>query len=373
MLPRTCETQINSSDCAAERATELDNRSIYFQVIEILRITFSFMTLPEYAVLIHGLYKLLIKTSNAVHHSSKHPSLDTTANLRKLFEDLRANKVKHYRAWMGIFLASVFTIIFALFSLATPIMDIAHAFIVNKCYPDCKEQQLILIFTVVYESVHFIVHTISPIIVAGMVVTVLEVKAIWFHIDMNKETNSDRKDDIVDSTLSENEKKAIDEHYKGVTEYKQRIAKIKPLFRVFQTWFVFQWFHYFFQTVTDLTQTVHQWITGTSHPELIIAFRAIHTVFDVLAFAIPHVCGLKLNSYHQEYLRDAKKKQLKAAQSKLEYIKAYSLTMEKDSDGDFVPRIPGTGIRIPLDSPGYTLGILLTIFALIASFVGFSM
>ena len=55
VLPRTCETQINSSDCAAERATELDNRSVYFQVIELLRITFSFMTLPEYAVLIHGM------------------------------------------------------------------------------------------------------------------------------------------------------------------------------------------------------------------------------------------------------------------------------------------------------------------------------
>ena len=194
---------------------------------------------------------------------------------------------------------------------------------------------------------------------------------------MNKETKPDRQDDIADSALSENEKTVIREHYECVTEYKERIAKIKPLFRVFQTWFVFQWFHYFFQTVTDLTQTVHQWITGTRHPELIIAFRAIHTVFDVLAFAIPHVCGLKLNSYHQEYLRDAKKKQLhmKAAQrrqSKLEYIKAYSLTIEKDSDGDFVPRIPGTGIRIPLDSSGYTLGILLTIFALIVSFVGFS-
>ena len=190
---------------------------------------------------------------------------------------------------------------------------------------------------------------------------------------MNKETKPDRQDDIADSALSENEKTVIREHYECVTEYKEHIAKIKPLFWVFQTWFVFQWFHYFFQTVTDLTQTVHQWITGTSHPELIIAFRAIHTVFDVLAFAIPHVCGLKLNSYHQQYLRDAKKKQLKAAQSKLEYIKAYSLTMEKDSDGDFVPRIPGTGIWIPLDSSGYTLGILLTIFALIASFVGFSM
>ena len=31
--PRTCETKINSSDCAAEVATESDNKSVYFQVI----------------------------------------------------------------------------------------------------------------------------------------------------------------------------------------------------------------------------------------------------------------------------------------------------------------------------------------------------
>ena len=38
----------------------------------------------------------------------------------------------------------------------------------------------------------------------------------------------------------------------------------------------------------------------------------------------------------------------------------YSLITEDD---DFVPGVPGTGIKIPLDSPGYTLGILLTTFA----------
>ena len=370
--PRTCETKINSSDCAAETETESDNNSVYYQVIKLLRITFSFMTFPEYAVLVHGLYKLLIKTSNPMHKSSNHPDLKPCDDLSKLLEDLKDNKLRHYRAWIGILLALFFINIFTLLSLATPIMDIAHAFIANKCYPDCKEQRLILIFTVVYESVHFIVHALSPVIVAGMVVTVLVVKAIWFHIDMKDETKTD---DIAESTLTVNEQAAIKEYYKWVTEYKQRIAKIKPLFRVFQTWFVFQWFHYFFQTVTDLTQTVHQWITGTHHPELVIAFRGVHTAFDVLAFGIPHVCGLKLNACHQEYLRHARKKQLEAThcQSKLGYVKAYSLTIEKDSDGDFVPRIPGTGIRIPLDSPGYTLGILLTIFALIASFVGFSM
>ena len=38
--PRTCETKINSSDCAAETETESDNNSVYYQVIKLLRITF---------------------------------------------------------------------------------------------------------------------------------------------------------------------------------------------------------------------------------------------------------------------------------------------------------------------------------------------
>ena len=377
--PRTCETKINSTkinstnctEIAAEfennSVTESDNNFVYFRVIEVLRIVYSFMTLPEYVVLVHGLYKLLIKTSNPMHESKTHPRLEPCVYLSKLFEDLRNKGLKHCRARIGTLLALVLIIIiFTPLSLATPIMDIRYACMVNDC---CKEQQLFFKLSVAYESVHLLVHLLSPFIVGGMVVTVLEVKTIWW-LDIVMEDK--KKDNIAESTLGVDEQAAIREYYKCVTEYKQRIAKIKPLFRVFQTWFVFQWFHYFFQTVTDFTQTIHQWITGTNHPALRIAYRAVHTAFDVLAFAIPHVCGLKLNACHQEYLRHARKKQLEAAQSKLGYVKAYSLTIEKDSDGDFVPRIPGTGIRIPLDSPGYTLGIILTIFALIASFVGFS-
>ena len=367
MRPDTCEIKINSTIClsticinstdCAEIAAEFENNSTYFEAIEILRITFSFMTIPEYVVLLPGLYKLLIKTKNPTNKSEK-PSNKSRNKLFKKLKDI-----------IGKLLALIIIIIFAVPSLATPIMDMIYACIVNHC---CKEQQPFYELSVAYESVHLIVHAFSPVIVGGMVVTVLVVKAIWFHIDMEDETKTD---DIAESTLTDNEKAAIKEYYKRVTEYKQRIAKIKPLFRVFQTWFVFQWFHYFFQTVTDFTQTIHEWITGTNHPNLVIAYRGVHTAFDVLAFGIPHVCGLKLNAYHQEYLRRARKEQLEAAKgtnSKLGIVKAYSLTIEKDNGGDFVPRIPGTGIRIPLDNPGYTLSILLTIFALIASFVNFS-
>ena len=226
----------------------------------------------------------------------------------------------------------------------------------------------------IYHSLNFLLHLLSPIIVAGMVITVLEVKAIWFN-DKNPKSQRiyNTADVLPDAIHEEDEKMAIFWHYKSVKQYEQRVDKIKPLLRVFQTWFMFQWFHYFFQAITDLTHTLHQLITGTRHPELTIAYRGIYMVYDIFAFGIPHVCGLKVNAYHQEYLRDEREEQLKAAQSKLEYVKAYSLTIEKSKYGDFVPRIRGTGIKIPLENTGYTLSILLTIFALAASFISFSM
>ena len=137
-----------------------------------------------------------------------------------------------------------------------------------------------------------------------------------------------------------------------------------------------QWFHYYFEALADLTRILHPLITGVSHPEITIAYRGIYVVYDILAFSIPHACGLRMNSYHQKYLNEQRKERLDTAEkeqgSKLQYAMAYLLQIEKDQDGDFVPGIPGTGIQIPLDSPGYILGILLTIFALVISFVNFS-
>ena len=91
--------------------------------------------------------------------------------------------------------------------------------------------------------------------------------------------------------------------------------------------------------------------------------------YDFLGFSIPNVHGLKMNSYHQKYLKEKRKKQLVTAESKLEHVKTYSLTTEKEEDDDFVPGVPGTGIKILL---GYALAILLTIFTLLGSFTNFS-
>ena len=96
------------------------------------------------------------------------------------------------------------------------------------------------------------------------------------------------------------------------------------------------------------------------------------TISLVLPF--PEDEGLKMNTYHEKYLRDERKRLLDAAPSEefvKEFVKAYLLKVEKNKYGDFVPGVWMTGIKIPLDSAGYTLGIFFTIMSLATVFISF--
>ena len=359
-LSRLCEansTQMNSLNCTVI-PDETENSSRYFRVTDLLYVIYSFLNLPEYAALAYGLYQLRVKILK--WRSSNISSIKD--DLTKLFNELSKENLK---VWLGVIAAFAFIILFILISLAAPILGIINT-CTNKCNPGCNKQQMVLSFRVIYEVLTILAHLLSSAIRAAMVITVLEVRVIWLQIE---------PDTTGEGSTPNDEMKAITDHYNRVNNYKQRIRKIKPLIRVFQTWFVFQWFHYFFQAITNLSRTLHPWITGTHHAELIIAYRGMYTVYDILAFIIPHVCGLKINAYHEQYLRHERKKQLKKEKigSKRQHAKAYTLPIEKIKYGDFVPEIRGTGIKIPLENTGYTLSILLTIFALAASFMSFNM
>ena len=367
-------TQINSSDCA-EIAAESNHNSTYYQVTDMLYVFYSFLNWLECATLAHGVYKLLVKTSNtmeqtgraassnpdpradlenAIHSDvNQRPSLYPRTDLKNLFKKVRENKEKHYKVLLGTPLAIVFIIIYTLASLAIPIVGIIQA---NKCYTDRKEQQIILTSYLAYQSLTIVAHIVNVTIRGAMIIAVLEVRAIWF--------NKHRIDNVADKLPN-----TTDARYcKCIISYEKRVSKLKPLLRVFQTWFVFQWFHCFFQAVTNFTRFLLPILMGISHPELTKTYRGIYTVYDILAFAIPHVCGLKMNAYHEKYLRDERKRLLDAAPSE-EFVKAYSLKVEKNKYGDFVPGIRTTGIKIPLDSPDYTLGIFLTILTLTTTFI----
>ena len=333
-------TQINASECPAE----LDNQSRYVRVTNLLYVIYLLLSCPKYIALGVGLFCFRLKTP-----TSK-PS---------------ANSESNWKVRVGICLAGLFLTFFAFTSFLTITLGIVDVHMTANC-----TEEMVREFRLAYQFLSIPAHIASPIIRVAMVLTVFKVRAIWF----NEKTVSQGTKQITkySSDTNDDEKNAISRHFECVEKYEERVDQIKPFLQVFQTWFVFQWLHYFFQALINFTRTLHPWITGIHRPELTTAYYGIYTVYGILAFSIPHVCGLKINAYHQQYLREERNELLNKAGTKLQRVKAYLMKIEKNKYGDFVPRIRMTGIKIPLDSAGYTLGILFTIFALAGSFISFN-
>jgi len=364
----SCEgiSTINSTNSSSvpDRTADVGN---YFRVTDILYVTHSFLHWPEYAVLAYGLYKLLVEASSWKKSFRN--------NLKEAFANQIWGNSDRYQICQGA-LSSVIIFVFVASSLATPAVGIAQAYMDNEQYPHCEGQASALKFHYIYQTLTIIAHVFSPAIRIAMVFFVLAVKAIWFDIAMD--SNEECMDIRItnDEESSKDWKRASSKYFECNVDYIQRRDINIPFLQAFQTWFVIQWFIYYFQALADLTRLLQPWVTGQSRPALSTAYRGVYTGYDFLAFGIPHVCALKMNIYHQKYLQQKRGEQIEAAKnrekgSQLQYAVAHLLTFEKQQNGDFVPGIPGTGIKIPLDSPGYTLGILLTIFALLGSFVSF--
>ena len=104
-------------------------------------------------------------------------------------------------------------------------------------------------------------------------------------------------------------------------------------------------------------------------------YEGLYIVFDGLALIITHVCALKMNSYLRQYIRKVQEKQLKAVKDQpLQYSITHSLFLIKSESfakSNFMPRIPGTGLSISLNSPGFMLSIIISVFALIGSLIAF--
>ena len=363
----TNNTQTNSTICinflvSTTIQAESNDSGNYFQVTDVLYLIHSFLHWPEYAFLAYGFYKLLVEYST---WEKTFRQKFKTALREELYEN---EKCKRFLSLLVIFALTII-------SLTPPfIAIISQAIIDSEHYTNCTTT-LAIHYT--YETFTILAHICSTLIIRGaMVVTTLAVKAVWFNIPMD--VNTRLQVHCEGANIPEDEERASSDYYKCVVDYEKRRDKNIPILYVFQAWFVIQWFIYYFQCLVDLTRTLYPLIKKTSCAKLIIAYRGSYTIYDFLSFVIPHVCGSKMNSYHQKYLKEKRKEQLDTARSEqhgsqVQYIKAYSLRIEKDEDGDFVPKIPGTGINIPLDSSGYILSILLSIFALLGGFISFSM
>ena len=138
---------------------------------------------------------------------------------------------------------------------------------------------------------------------------------------------------------------------------------VKPIYKIFRSFFVFQWIVHVYLLFAQLVYLLYPWIkdgidsyqTDDKISKVLFTCNSAAVVYYALALIIPYVCGLKMNSYRRRYIRKAR-----LTQEQL-------LRDDRENKSIFTPRVPGTGLSISLESPGYMLGVVLTMFGLVGA------
>ena len=150
-----------------------------------------------------------------------------------------------------------------------------------------------------------------------------------------------------------------------VDEFNKIVECAKSIYKIFRSFFVFQWLVHVYLLFTQLVHLLYPWIkegrssfanttesnttTGPFHS------NTAAVIFYTLALLTVYVCGLKMNSYRRRYIRKA------------ELTQEQLLKHDRENKSIFTPRVPGTGLSISLESPGYMLGVVITMFGLVGA------
>ena len=141
-----------------------------------------------------------------------------------------------------------------------------------------------------------------------------------------------------------------------VDEFNKIVGCVKPIYKIFRSFFVFQWLVHVYLLFAHLVHLLYPWFVDTTKSDTSTLYsNAAAVIFYTLALLIAYVCGLKMNSYQRRYIRKAQ----------LTYREL--LDHDRENKSIFTPRVPGTGLSISLESPGYMLGIVLTMFGLVGA------
>lgn len=156
-------------------------------------------------------------------------------------------------------------------------------------------------------------------------------------------------------------------------------------------WFVVQYFAYLLSVLVEVVHVIRNEDPTANRWDL--ANTILYLIFDMLAFFIPYYMAIWLNSLHDQYFKDMSRKffmthikygantvynfvperQKDYEENSIEkkrcsdyYNAAIAKPMNKIPDFDFVPVI--LGISIPLENPGYTFTILVSVMSIVFNF-----
>lgn len=153
---------------------------------------------------------------------------------------------------------------------------------------------------------------------------------------------------------------------KGYTETGQTVAALQE---IFQGWFVIKWIVYFIDITGHSILAAKVLFKHTDVKEELI-FVLAHLIYDFLVFFLLYFCGVMMNLYHTEYRKQHEQKQrklLSRGETESLWVLQLMNVIPENPEYNFIPSV--FHIDFPLNSPGYTLTMLLTLFAFVANFL----
>ena len=336
------------------------NTSAKHEVSYILTIFVQFLNVVDHILITYGVYRFLYATycSNQITESfckglwvkecCKLIALKCSPpNSERQDKCHFLNFINSLLYWMGILITFCIT-------FPPPILLIVSI----DNFPPYNESKNIGKASMV---MHILSHCFNCCAQLAMITATIMVRGKWLQ--------QKQRDNDIDMSLDRFIKKYIDDY----NESGKFIAQIQE---IFESWFVIKWIIYFVDITVHCTRIVKALSEGEDLSELQYIFVLIHLLYDLIAFITIYSCGALMNSYHKDYYTHLEEEQQTfftanaldnvSLNSLLKVMKCTKI-VPLNPKYNFTPSF--CGVDIPMDNSGYTLTVLLALFAFIFTFV----
>ena len=196
-----------------------------------------------------------------------------------------------------------------------------------------------------------------------MILATIAVGELWSIEELTERIESPETYTIDEYLCDRN--KTDEDHEKQTKEYVEIGGQVERILEIFQTWFPIPWLLYFIGTSLDTDHILKAWKDGSNeegHYDFSEVSYMVYNFNQLSLLTIAFLCSKRMNTYHRKYLGISRQNQLTKFKTASRMAMASMNKIEKDEHFDFVPRVWGTSIKVPVESSLYIVTMLLGVF-----------
>ena len=196
-----------------------------------------------------------------------------------------------------------------------------------------------------------------------MILATIAVGELWSIKELTERIESPETYTIDEYLCDRN--KTDEDHEKQTKEYVEIGGQVERILEIFQTWFPIPWLLYFIGTSLDTDHILKAWKDGSTeegHYDFSEVSYMVYNFNQLSLLTIAFLCSKRMNTYHRKYLGISRQNQLKKFKTASRMAMASMNKIEKDEHFDFVPRVWGTSIKVPVESSLYIVTMLVGVF-----------